>query len=382
MIDADIWEGVQSLLDNYARIQSDDDVILIYAPDSYESAAWVAVALEIRSIPVRQVTMAPLRDLDFPSRLSSVLPAPGDIANRLVIMTFERDTMSHDSVFRTALANYDPNTCAVFRAISAGSNLFASALRVPPDELSARNTSLLESFMHAEKLRIETSGGTSLRVTLDNKRHRWISNRGVWRPGHFVILPAGEVATYPASIDGVLVADFAFNVNAMTDRDSRLSDHPITVHIEGGRAVDYKCEDKLITAFLQESFHNHCAYNVGELGFGTNIAVRNADFQNSHVNERCPGVHIGFGQHNQGARFGYQCNIHLDLIAKDGIVWVDDEKVPIDLKKVIPSLRAHPTNSRDEDVFSPELRDIEIDDCCGILTSEGLRPFQSSLWQE
>jgi hypothetical protein len=52
---------------------------------------------------------------------------------------------------------------------------------------------------------------------------------------------------------------------------------------------------------------------------------------------------IGFGQHNQAAGFSYQCNIHLDLIAKDGLVWVDGE----------------------------------AEDCCGVFTSDGLRPFPS-----
>jgi hypothetical protein len=377
MIDAPIWEGVQSLLDNYINVRSDDSVILAYTSDSSESAALVSVALEMRGIAVRQLPMAPLRDPNFHNRLKAALPLPGELANRLVLLTFERDTMSHDGTIREVLAAYDPEACAVFRAISASRHLFSHALRTPPMELSARNTHLLERFMGAEKLRIETSGGTSLQVDIDSTRHRWISNRGIWRPGHFVILPAGEVATFPASIEGVLVADFAFNVNAMTDRDARLSDHPVTVYIERGRAVEYRCDDKETMGFLREAFHRHCAYNVGELGFGTNIGVETADDLNSHVNERRPGVHLGFGQHNQRANVSYKCNIHLDLIASDGLVWVDRDPTPIDLSRVPPSLASHPTGSRDEDVFSPELNDIEIDDCCGVLTDGGLRLFNS-----
>jgi hypothetical protein len=251
MIDAVTWEGVQSLLENYAEVRPDDVVVLAYAPDSQDSAAWVAVALEMRGIDVRQLSMTPLRDPNFYERLKSALPPPDALPGRLILMTFERDTMSHDRMVRAALASYDPNRCAVFRAISASRSLFSNALRVAPAELSARNTALLERFMAAEILRIESSGGTSLQVGIDSKRHRWISNRGVWRPGHFVILPAGEVATFPASIDGVLVADFAFNVNAITDCDARLSDHPITVRIEGGRAVDYQCDDSETMPFLQ-----------------------------------------------------------------------------------------------------------------------------------
>jgi hypothetical protein len=378
MIDAETWEGVQSLLDNYLKVQPDDVIVLVYTPDSYESAAWVSVALEVRNIDVRRLSMAPLQDQGFHERFRSALPAPAELARRLVVMTFERDTMSHDRIIRAALADYDPNRCAVFRAISAGRRLFSCALRIPPEELSMRNTALLERFMVAKTLRIETSGGTALHVGIDSNRYRWISNRGVWRPGHFVILPAGEVATFPASISGVLVADFAFHVNAIIERDVCLSEHPITIYIEEGRAVDYKCDSNETMSFLRECFNKHCAHNVGELGFGTNIGVENVGRVNSHVNERRPSVHLGFGQHNQAAAgFHYQCNIHLDLIAKDGLVWVDGEAAAIDLMNVMPSYHTHPTNLRNEDMVSLELNDLEIEDCCGVFTSDGLRPFPS-----
>ena len=230
--------------------------------------------------------------------------------------------------------------------------------------------------MGAKRLHIQTRGGTDLRVTIDTELHRWISNRGVWRPGSVVILPAGEVATFPASIEGVLVADFAFNLNAITDRDARLHDCPVTTWIERGRVVRYECRNLEISRFLDECFQTCCAHNVGELGFGTNFGVETSIPMNSHINERYPGVHLGFGQHNQDANtVDYFCHIHLDLIARGGLVWVDSEPVPLDLESIIPSSRPHPTRFRDEDVFSPQFADLEIDDCCGMLTRDGLQLF-------
>jgi leucyl aminopeptidase (aminopeptidase T) len=321
--------------------------------------------------------MAPLRDPGFLKRFEAALPSDAELVGRLIVLTFERDTMSHTTMIRAAVSRFDDTKCAVFRAISASPNLFSDSFQVFPQELSARNTTILERCMAAKQLRIRTPRGTDLGVTIDSQRYRWISNRGVWRPGHFVILPAGEVATFPAEIEGVLVADFAFNVNAITDRDSRLDSCPVTVRIERGRAVKYNCECPEVSRFLDESFGTHCAYNVGELGFGTNFGVRSAIFLNSHINERCPGVHLGFGQHNQGAGVEYRCSIHLDLIAKGGIVWIDADPVPLDLENITPSTNAHPTHSRDEDVFSPEFSDLEIEDCCGVLTADGLQPFSA-----
>jgi hypothetical protein len=376
MIDDKVWEGVNSLLDNYAEIQPEDVVVVGYTSDSHECAAWVSTALKTRGISAKRVWMAPLHDTGFADRFASVLPPALPQSGRLVILTFERDSMSHTSKVSAALSRFDKNRCAVLRAISAGPEFFSDGLRASPQAISARNAAILERLMPAKKLRIKSPGGTDLNVVLDSNRHTWISNRGVPRPGRVVILPAGEVATYPASIEGVLVADFAFNANLITDRDARLQKHPVTVWIEQGRAVRHECSDPDTSLFVDECFRTHCSHNVGELGFGTNFGASTGIAMNSHVNERCPGVHLGFGQHNQdSAVVGYDCTIHLDLIARGGLVWVDDDPTPLDLENIIPSSRAHTANFTDEDVFSPELDDLTVDDCCGILTREGIQLF-------
>jgi hypothetical protein len=101
------------------------------------------------------------------------------------------------------------------------------------------------------------------------------------------------------------------------------------------------------------------ARNVGELGFGTNQGVREYVSMNSHINERSPGVHLGFGQHNQSIYVGnYDCDVHMDMIASDGLIWVDDSPTPINLRELAPSNGVHPTlGVMDEDIDG---------DCCGL----------------
>ncbi len=369
-IDSKVWDGVQSLLDNYVKISADDYVVLLYTSDSAESAVWVSAALDLRGILCKRVWMAPLWDDGFPARLAPALPDPAELSGRLVVLSFERDTMSHTRPLAKALAKY--KNSKVFRAISACPSLFSIALQATPEDLSARNTAILERLMPAKRLHITTESGSDLRITLDPKL-RWISNRGRVRPGIFAILPAGEVATFPASIAGKLVADFAFNVNAVTRRDARLHEHPVTIWIEDGRAVKAECADPSVSNFIQECFRTHCAYNVGELGFGTNFAVTDAIALNSHINERRPGVHLGFGDHNQDPGLvGYECMVHLDLITRGGMVWVDDDEAPMDLENIAPSAGRHPDSPRDEDVFvGGGTVELEIDDCCGLLKENG-----------
>lgn len=370
-----LWRGVDILLDDYARINAVDRVLLIYTLDSCESVAWVSAALKMRGVAHDRIWMTPLVDPGFRARLGQALPAADDLTANLVVLTFERDTMSHGPVLDEALACYDPERVSVFRTISAGPELFKSALQARPAELSARNTTILEKCMNAKRLRIRTKSGTDLDVSIDSERHRWISNRGIPRAGSTIILPAGEVATYPSSVDGIHVADVAFNVNAIVSRDARLESFPVTIWIEGGRVTRYRCDSSQTTRFLDDCFREPCAVNIGELGFGTNFRVRRPVPMNSHINERIPGVHLGLGQHNQeGTAVSYHCSIHLDLIARGGMIWADDDPVPLDLERLTPSCNPHPTQARTEDVFSGDVNDLGDGDCCGLFTENGFEP--------
>ncbi|MFD4357468.1 hypothetical protein ACFWPX_33325 [Nocardia sp. NPDC058518] len=363
--DEHVWAGIQSLLDNYVQLDSDDDVVIAYTPDSTEPAAWVFLAFEERGVKAVLVRMNPLRDPGFHERLSSVIPERREGPGRCVFLLFERHTMSHNKVVKTAFSNYGPEQYKVIRAINSGRDLFGIGLASSPSELSALNTTILEKCRLAKTLRIETEGGTNLTATLDNSRFQWLSNRGISQPGKFVVIPAGEVATFPAHISGTLVADFAINVNMYYDGDARLERSPAIAEIDDGVLVDFRCENPEVTAFLKKCFKRRHANRVGELGFGTNTAVKSAVAENSHLNERVPGVHIGFGQHNQTVdAAGYFCDIHVDLCAKGGLVWFDDSVDPLDLTNVAPSRNPHPVLINCEDVFSDDAED----DCCGILS--------------
>lgn len=365
------WKGANSLLDHYVGVQPGDEALIAYTADSREVAAIVSVALQRRGITTTRIRMGRIRDRGFRARIEAALPTAASMTGRLVVLTFERDTMSHTGELRAAVEQYEDGHCVVIRAISSSPDLLSQAVRVVPSELSALNTSILERCMSAQRLRIKADGGTDLTVRLDPERYHWISNRAIWRPGRFVILPAGEVATYPTNVEGRLVADYAFNMNAIVDRDSRLDRHPVTVILEGGRAVDHECGDQETYQFIGDCFAMENARRVGELGFGTNIGIDKPVPMNSHINERRPGIHLGFGQHNQPMSVvEYWCELHLDLVARGGRVWIDDDPVPLDLNALVPSSKPHPSKFYDEDVASPDM-DGDLDgDCCGLLNSE------------
>ena len=318
------------------------------------------MALEGRGYRVRITPMSPLHDPDFEARLRNIVPRTRADPGRCVLIILEMDTMSHNDVVRRCFLEYESYQYQVVRTINSNRDLFTIGLQVPPNVLSALNASLMYAMAGSKHIEVSTPAGTLLSIELEQNLYKWISNRGIPQPRKFMVLPAGEVATYPANISGRLVADFAINVNSVFSGDARLDSSPVTVEIQDGLAVDIQCENRKMLAFLEQAFTRRNSRRVGELGFGTNSAVIKPVSENSHLNERTPGIHIGFGQHNQTDELtGYSCDIHIDLIAKGGMVRCLDTSIEFDLTRVVPTDRPHPPVEMSEDVFSG-------DDCCGL----------------
>jgi hypothetical protein len=360
------WQGVNNLLDAYIKVTANDHLIIAFANDSTTAAAWILSALDDRGISRSAVPMRPLVDPSFSARLSGAVQSALALkpAARMVVVTLERDTMSHSAAILDGVKGLRSKDCLLVRCISVCADLFALALSVLPEELSAINAFLLNRLIHAKSIRVVTQSGSDIKVQLNSDKYRWISNRGKVPEGGFMIIPAGEVATYPSQIDGRFVADFAFNVNTFVDIDCRFPATPVTVEIKNGKAVSYFCEDKKIESLLSGCFKFENGRNVGEIGFGTNRGIINGTALNSHINERRLGIHLGFGDHNQYDLVDYKCRIHLDLIARGAKIWIDDDLQPIDLDNLSVGSEPHPDNTLHQDAF--EFNELgEGQHCCG-----------------
>lgn len=352
-----VWDGVDRLLDNFIELRAGDKFVVLYTPDSRDPAGWIVTTLKDRGHDPVVVPMAPLEDSGIAERLHAALPHPNSLGDsRLVVITVERDTMSHSDLLRTALARYPSESWISTRLISASEEFFSLGMRKSKEELSELNARLLHAMMDTNRIRITTDAGTDLDIDLDSDTYRWLSNRGYYREGGFIVMPPGEVATFPANINGVLVADGAFNINVFTKLDARLETRPVHIEIRDGQAVSHSCDDPKLTELLDAVFATPNARIVGELGFGTNSGVSHLISMNCHINERSPGLHIGFGQHNQSVFImDYECDIHMDFICKGGRIHVGDHVH--DLAALVPDPSEHPVMVMDEDIDG---------DCCGL----------------
>jgi leucyl aminopeptidase (aminopeptidase T) len=298
--------------------------------------------------------MWPLHDDCLGARLDAVLSPLARPLNRLIIISLENQTLSHSLVFRKAVRALPPESVVLCRVLGASTGVFREALAPRPEELSSRNRALLSRLGAARELEVRTSSGSLLRVLLNSKRYRWVSSRGAIITGKDLIIPAGEIATYPENVDGEFVADFAIHVNEVVDWDCRLKHQPVALSIKGGFVQNFVCKDVIVSHFLDRTFSaSEHARRVGEVGFGTNTGVKTALPANSHANERAVGVHLGLGQHNQPEVPLYFCETHVDLIARGGIISMGSEVVNLENFE-ISELNNPAPDARDEDVFAAE----------------------------
>jgi len=139
MLDDEIWGDVGCFLDSYVLAESQDVVVIAYSAESRNAAAWIYVALKQRGVCAATVCMVALRDPEFAQRLKTYLPAPISLPGRLLIITLERDTLSHSNAIREAIHNFEQARCVVLRLLNAGPDLFRGPLRLSPSEIAARN---------------------------------------------------------------------------------------------------------------------------------------------------------------------------------------------------------------------------------------------------
>ena len=191
------------------------------------------------------------------------------------------------------------------------------------DDLSRQLCALMQT---ARMLTVRTAGGTAFTATFDPALV-WVKTSGIINQRYWSNLPAGEVFTTPASVDGVFVCDGTagdyFNAKYGT-----LECTPLVLEIRAGRLVAARCDH----AGLERDFWSYChtdanSDRVGELAFGTNLALRDM-IGILLQDEKVPGVHLAFGDpYGSQTRADWSATTHVDVLTRGCDVWIDDAQV-------------------------------------------------------
>lgn len=185
---------------------------------------------------------------------------------------------------------------------------------------------LCDRMPAARSLTVRTDGGTHFTASFTPEL-AWVKTSGIINPRYWSNLPAGEVFTTPASVDGTFVCDGTagdyFNAKyGILDRT------PLVLEISAGRLVAARCD----RAELERDFWNYChtdehSDRVGELAFGTNLGLRDM-IGILLQDEKVPGVHLAFGDpYGSQTHADWKSRTHVDVLTRGCDVWIDDEQV-------------------------------------------------------
>ena len=200
--------------------------------------------------------------------------------------------------------------------------VFATGLNADYDAIAAECERMLERVASAETVRLETELGTDFTVYPGDRE--WLEDTGaIQAPGSFSNLPAGEVFVAPESAEGTFVVD------------GTMRPHDL---LEDGQTLEFDVEDGQVTRISDDEIRGQvevaaeqvgdAAYNLAELGIGTNTAVTEL-VGSVLLDEKAAGtVHVAIGD-NAGIGGNTDAPLHLDGIIRDPTVYVDGD--PIDL---------------------------------------------------
>jgi leucyl aminopeptidase (aminopeptidase T) len=180
---------------------------------------------------------------------------------------------------------------------------------------------VLEQVEDASEIRVTTEAGTD--ITFEPGDRAWKTDTGmVHDPGDFSNLPAGEVFVSPETATGTYVVDGTMMPHG------RLDDRLLRFEVEDGYVTDI--DDDAVREQVETAAETvgRDAYNLAELGIGTNVGV--VDLVGSVLlDEKAAGtVHIAVGD---DASIGgdTEAPLHLDGILTDPTVSADGTEVTL-----------------------------------------------------
>lgn len=200
--------------------------------------------------------------------------------------------------------------------------VFVSGLDADYEAIAEECEAMLEQVAGADEIRVTTPRGTD--VTFEIGDREWLDDTGIVRePGAFSNLPAGEVFVSPESADGTYVVDGTIRPHGLLDPD---------------RTIEFEVEDGYVTSIGDDAIRSEVeeaaeqvgdnAYNLAELGIGTNIGVTEL-IGSVLLDEKAGGtVHIALGD-DAGIGGDNDAPIHLDGILREPTVYADGDVVDL-----------------------------------------------------
>jgi len=315
--------GARNAIETCLAILPGENVALIFDDASEEVAASLKQALEDRkAIPnalrIEDYTARPARSAP-PEILAGLETADAGI---LCMQPLEGELGARKDI----VAVVERRRIRYAHMVGVTPEIMQQGMRADyrlVDRLSER---LRNRMPLARSLTVRTEAGTSLVATFDASLE-WVKTSGLISRRYWSNLPAGEVFTTPARVDGTFVCDGTAG-DHFCGKYGDLQRTPLVVEIRDAKMVTATCVRK----DLEEEFWSYChtdenSDRIGELAFGTNLGL--SDMIGVLLqDEKLPGVHIAFGDpYGNQTHAPWSSQTHVDLLARRCDVWIDKEQV-------------------------------------------------------
>ena len=200
--------------------------------------------------------------------------------------------------------------------------VFTTGLDADYEAIAAECAAMLSAVEGADEIRVTSPQGTD--VTFELGERDWYEDTGIVHdPGAFSNLPAGEVFISPESADGIYVVDGTIRPHGLLAEGRTVTFEVADGHVTG-------VDDDAVRGELEEAAAEagDDAYNLAELGIGTNIGV--TDLVGSVLlDEKAGGtVHIAVGD-NAGIGGDTEAPIHMDGILREPTVYADGAELEL-----------------------------------------------------
>ena len=199
--------------------------------------------------------------------------------------------------------------------------VFLMGLDADYEAIEGHCEDVLAQVGDADEIRVTTPQGTDITVGVGARE--WLMDTGiVHAAGEMSNLPAGEVFIAPETADGTFVVDGTMRPHGKLD-GKRLS-----FEVEDGTVTDISDPDIREQVETAAEEVGQDAYNLAELGIGTNVAVTEL-VGSVLLDEKAGGtVHIAIGDdHAIGG--DTHAPIHLDGILTEPTVYADGQEIEL-----------------------------------------------------
>src|SRR5256885_2710498 len=266
-VEAELMPGARNAVETCLGVKAGERVALISDQASRGVAASLAAALDeahaaYTSLLLEEFGARPMKTAPEPvlealetadAGILCMTPQPGELGARMAIVkVVERRRIRYAHMVGVTPAIMQQGMRADYRLV---------------DRLSDK---LRERMLRAETLTVRTDAGTEFAAHFDRGLD-WVKTSGLISPRYWSNLPAGEVFTTPATVDGTFVCD-ATAGDHFNGKYGDLQATPLMLEIHGARLIGVTCARKdLEQEFWDYSHTDENSDRVGELAFGTNL---------------------------------------------------------------------------------------------------------------